>query len=275
MINAVCRGDSTFYVRASLRYLIFFPLALILLVGGAVSYGLDGGKVEQAVGINQRLGEHVDGSIELTDEYGTKFAVADRLAEGKPLVLVPVYYSCPRLCGLALAGAAQLFKELGLKAGEDYSALTVSFKHSELSAIAHSRGEEFREMAGLSPGSWMFATGGEDQIERLMGQVGFKYREEGGEYAHSSALIIITPGGQVSKYFSDIKFSPRDVKLALVEASAGKIGTLVDHLMLFCYRFDPLKGRYTLAAWNFARVGTTLFLFTCVSIVIYFVKKKA
>ncbi len=257
------------------RYSIFFVLVLMLFNVGMVSYGLDGDKVEQAVGINQRLGESIDVSIELTDESGRTFAIGDRLDIDKPLVLLPVYYSCPRLCGLALAGAAQMFKELGLKAGEDYSALTVSFKHMESTDLAHSRGEEYRRLAGLSPESWAFSTGGEEQIRRLMEQVGFRYREEGGEYAHSSALIIITPGGKVSKYFSDIKFSPMDVKLALVEASAGKIGTLVDHLMLFCYRFDPLKGRYTLAAWNFARVGIALFLFTFVWLVIYFVKKKA
>jgi len=206
-----------------------------------VCYGLDGGKVEQAVGINQRLGDIVDGAIELTDESGRTFAIGDRLESGKPLIILPVYYSCPRLCGFALAGAAQLFRELGLKAGEDYSALAVSFKPNESSDLAHSRGEEYRRLAGLSPHSWVFSTGREQQIGRLMDQVGFKYREEGGEYAHSSALIIITPGGRVSKYFSDIKFSPMDVRLALVEASPGKIGTLVDHLMLFCYRFDPLR----------------------------------
>lgn len=250
-------------------------IVIALLNSGVVCYGLDGGKVEQAVGINQRLGDAVDGSIELTDEAGKAFTFGDKLESGKPLILLPVYYSCPRLCGLALAGAAQLFKELGLKGGEDYSVLAVSFKHTESSELAHSRGEEYRTMAGLSPGSWAFSTGSEQQIGRLMDQVGFRYREEGGEYAHSSALIIITPGGRVSKYFSDIKFSPKDVRLALVEASAGKIGTLVDHLMLFCYRFDPLKGRYTIAAWNFARVGIALFLFIFVWSVVYFVKKKA
>ena len=254
---------------------LIFILLVAVLFNSAVCYGLDGGKVEQAVGINQRLGDSVDVSIELTDESGGTFSIGDKLQSGKPLVLLPVYYSCPRLCGLALAGAAELFKELGLKGGEDYSAVAVSFKHSESSDLAHSRGEEYRRLAGLSPQSWTFSTGGEDQIRRLMEQVGFKYREEGGEYAHSSALIIITPGGRVSKYFSDIKFSPKDVRLALVEASAGKIGTLVDHLMLFCYRFDPLKGRYTIAAWNFARIGITLFLFTFVWSVVYFVKKKA
>jgi protein SCO1/2 len=250
-------------------------MVIVLFNSGMVCYGLDGGKVEQAVGINQRLGDTVDGSIELTDEMGRTFTIGDKLKVGKPLVLLPVYYSCPRLCGLALAGAAQLFKELGLKGGEDYSALAVSFKHAESSDLAHSRGQEYRKLAGLTPSSWGFSTGGEQQIGRLMEQVGFRYREEGGEYAHSSALIVITPDGRVSKYFSDIEFSPKDVRLALVEASAGKIGTLVDHLMLFCYRFDPLKGRYTIAAWNFARIGIALFLITFVWLVVYFVKKKA
>ena len=257
------------------KFLIPWLTALVFVFGTPLCFSLDGKDVEQAVGISQKLGDRVDGSLVLTDEFGHKFSIGELLATGRPLILFPVYYSCPRLCGLALTGAAQLFRELKLVAGSDYSIVTVSFKYKESSELAHLRGEEYRKQAGLLPGSWIFSTGGEKEIQNLMQQVGFKYREENGEYAHSSALIVITPAGQVSKYFSDIKFSPMDVKLALVEASEGKIGTLVDHLMLFCYRFDPLKGRYTLAAWNFARIGTAMFLLAFVWIVIYFVKNKA
>jgi protein SCO1/2 len=248
--------------------LIFFYLPL---------FALDGNKVEKEVGLNEKLGGVVDRSLSFSDEFGKSLTIGELLIkDNRPLVLIPVYYSCPRLCGLVLSGVAQLIKDMSLTAGKEYAVLTLSFKSNESSELAHKRGKEFRALAGVdNPDNWIFATGKEEEIHKLMQQVGFKYRQEGGDYAHSAALILITPDGRVSKYFSDINFSSNDVRLALVEASEGNIGSLVDHLMLFCYRFDPLKGRYTFAAWNFARIGTVIFLLAFVWIVIFFIKKGA
>jgi protein SCO1 len=252
-----------------LTYLCFLPFSL--------SFAIDGADVTGEAKILSRLGKSVDLSLSLTDEFGKEFAIKDVMKPGRPLVILPVYYSCPRLCGLTLSGASKLINELPLKTNEDYSLLAVSFNPLETAADAHQRGEQYRKKAGgVKPKDWVFSVGKEHVVKALMDQVGFQYFKDGDkDFAHSAALIIVTPKGKVSQYFSDILYPVGDVRLALVEAAEERIGSFVDHLMLFCYRFDPLKGRYTIVAWNFARFGSLLFVGIFVSIVIYFVRKKA
>ena len=115
---------------------------------------------------------------------------------------------------------------------------------------------------------WHFLVGEPENVNKLMNQIGFHYIEDKGEFAHSAAIMLLTHDGEISQYFTGIDFRPFDVKLALVEASKGKVGSIIDHVLLFCFRFDPTKGRYTWAAFNIMRLGGIL-TFLCLGALIF------
>ena len=119
-----------------------------------------------------------------------------------------------------------------------------------------------------------YLVGGQEQVRALMGDLGFKYMRDGEDFAHSAALMILTPTGEISQYFTGIMFSPWDAKLALVEASKGGIGTAIDHLLLYCFRFDPLQGRYTWAVVGLLRVGGALTLIGLAMVYFFFARKR-
>ncbi|MBN8549214.1 MAG: SCO family protein [Deltaproteobacteria bacterium] len=201
--------------------------------------------------------------VPLVDERGATVKLRDVVRDGRPFIIVPAYYSCPRLCGLVLKAVHDLVLQLGLKLNEDFRIITVSFDPQDTPAAASERAAEYRK--GLEPSEaaahgWRFLTGSEANVSALMNQIGFHYLEDSGEFAHSAAIMILTPEGQISQYFTGISFTARDAKLALVEAGRGSIGSAMDHFLLFCFRFDQTKGRYTWAAFNVMRAGGVLTL---------------
>ncbi|MBX7144580.1 MAG: SCO family protein [Oligoflexia bacterium] len=197
-------------------------------------------------------------------EDGTKGRLRDFAKDGRPFIVVPAYYHCQHLCGLVLKHVAELVSELGLVLGQDYRVLTVSFDSSDTTERALERANDnwssLPNKEQASSGGWRFLIGDGGSAESLMKEVGFNYSPDKGEFAHSAAIMILTPDGQISQYFTGISAAARDVKLALVEASRGSIGTPLDHVLLFCFRFDQTKGRYTWAAFNLMRVGAALTL---------------
>ncbi len=214
--------------------------------------------------LKTELGAPVDLSLTFTDSTGEKAALSDFVLSGKPNIIVPAYYNCPRLCGLLLSGMVDLFNELELKIGKDFNVLTVSFNPKEGSELAAKRKsqylEKLRSHQDAAASGWHFLSGSKENIDLLMQQIGFPFLEDKGEYAHTAAFMILTPDGRISQYFGNIKFRAFDTKLALVEASDGGIGSALDHVLLFCFRFDPLKGKYTWAAFGVMRTGGVLTL---------------
>lgn len=233
------------------------------------------GEELQEVGVNPVLGQTVDGSIFLADADGKRFTVSEILAGTTPVILVPVYYSCPRMCGLILSGLVKLLNEMDLKLGKDFRVVAVSFDPEEGPPLARKRLDEYQAqlVKAPEPGGMQFFVGLEDQVRRLMDQVGFRYKKDGDEYAHSAAIIVLTPQGKISQYFTGIEFSPWDVRLSLIDASQGAIGSTMDHVLLFCFRFDPTKGKYTLAALNVMKLGGVLTL-AALGAVIFFSTRK-
>lgn len=233
--------------------------------------------LEGKLGLASLLGAEIDLSLILQDESGQEFALSEYFSDDLPVVVVPVYYDCPRICGLTLNGVVDLISSLPLKIGEDYKVLAVSFDASESPSLAHKRGVEYRGKLGdIGPPAWRFAVGSGASVSALMNQLGFKYlKDSSGEFAHGAAIMVLTPSGEISQFFSGIEFPAWDVKLSLVEASAGRIGSMIDQVFLFCFHFDPFKGRYTWAAWNFARFGSLLCLIALFAAVVYYVRKKA
>jgi protein SCO1 len=227
--------------------------------------------------LTTELGAQVNLGLRFTSASGQEGAISDFLHGGMPVILTPVYYSCPRLCGMVLAEFSKLLNKLDLNLGSDYEVATISFDKREGADKALKRANEFRSRyrnPAQAETAWDFFVGSEESIDPLMKQIGFHYMDDKGEFAHSAAIMILTPTGKISQYFTDINFSPFDVRLSLVEASQGKIGTPLDHFLLFCFRFDPTKGKYTWAAWNFVRVGVLLCAMASVFLIYRSSRKK-
>lgn len=213
------------------------------------------------VGFDQRLDQQVPLDVQLRDETGRTVRLGDYFGD-KPVILSLAYYSCPMLCGLHLQGLASSLKPLRLDAGRDFTVLTVSFDPRDTPAAAAEKKKDTLsryERQGAESG-WHFLTGDADQLAALTRAVGFRYQydEQRKEYAHPAGVVLLTPEGHVSRYLFGIDYSPRDLRLGLVESAAGKIGTLVDQVLLFCFHYDPAMGRYSAVALNSVRIGGVL-----------------
>ena len=169
-----------------------------------------------------------------------------------------VYYSCPNLCNLLLNGLKDTLSALDWHVGEKFRIVTVSFDPQETPQLAAGKRETYLKALHLSHDTdWHFLTGKEENIKKLAKDVGFSYKYDSDQkqYAHSAAIYILTPEGKISRYLFGIMFPPGDLKLALLEASRGKIGNLVDRFIMFCYHYDPKGRRYSLYATRLMRVG--------------------
>jgi protein SCO1 len=214
----------------------------------------------QGIGITEHLGAQLQpSSFRLKDEAGKDVTLASYFRSGKPVVLTLVYYQCPNLCNFLLNGLTDGLKDLEWTAGEQFELVSVSINPKEGPELAAAKKESYIEAYGRPAAAkgWHFLTGTEAQVRALADQVGFGYRynPEDGQYAHSAAAFVLTPEGRISRYLYGIQFKPKDLKMALVEASNGRVGTVIDRLLLFCYQYDPKTKRYSLAAFRLLQAG--------------------
>jgi len=200
------------------------------------------------VGFQQRLGELLPLDLVFRDESGQVVPLSAYLPD-RPVVLTLNYFHCPNLCSLLLDNLADRLRMLPPRLGEQYTVLTVSVDPRETPALAaEKRAQVLRGAA--APGSaadWHFLTGEAAAIERLSRAVGFEYLydEQEDEYVHPAGVVVLTPGGRISRYLYGPDIPPTDLRLALVEAADGRVGSLVDRALLLCYAYDPATGRYT------------------------------
>lgn len=210
------------------------------------------------VGIEQRLDEQVPLDLEFRDETGKPVRLGE-LFRGRPVILALAYYECPMLCTLVLNGLTSALRALPFDTGAQFDVLTVSFDPRETAALAAAKKETYLadyRRPGAAEG-WHFLTGDEAAIRALTQAVGFRYTfdPESGEFAHAAGIMVLTPAGRIARYFYGVEFAPRDLRLALVEAADGRIGSPVDQLLLYCYRYDPSTGRYSAAVMNIVRLA--------------------
>jgi protein SCO1/2 len=213
------------------------------------------------VGIDQRLDAQVPLDATFRDENGRTVTLGQYLGS-KPAILVLAYYECPMLCTLVLNGLTKALRVLSFDVGKEFDIVTVSFNPSDTPALAAQKKANYVADYGR-PGAaegWHFLTGDPASIERLAQSVGYRYTwiPEEKQFAHAAAIVVVTPAGRVSRYFFGVEFAPRDLRLGLIEASEHKIGSVVDALMLFCYRYDPVTGKYGAVAMNLIRIGGLL-----------------
>jgi protein SCO1/2 len=231
----------------------------------------------QAVGLDQRLGEQVPLDLRFRDEAGRWVRLADHFAD-MPVILVPAYYTCGNLCPLALDGLVKGLRALSLSAGEHFTVIAVSIDPRDTPALAAKRKATYvgRYSRRAVPDGWHFLTGEAPAIQELARSIGFRYAADPGSegYAHASGLLILTPRGRISRYLYGIEYSPRDLRLALVEASGHRIGSLVDQVLLRCYRYDPATGTYGLAIMNAVRFGGLVTVLALGSFIVAMVRRE-
>lgn len=215
----------------------------------------------EGIGIDQRLDARVDLDLRFRDESGRPARLGD-LGDGRPLVLAPVYYKCPLLCSQVLNGLAKSLKPVDLRPGEAFDVVAFSIDPRETPATAVEAKAALLRRYGRpeTAAGWHFLTG--DAAAALAEQIGFRYRYDAasGLYAHAGGIMVLTPDGRLARYFYGIEYPSRDLRLSLVEAAEGRIGTLADRVLLLCLRWDPSTGRYTWAALGVMRIGGVLTL---------------
>ncbi|HEY2251672.1 MAG TPA: SCO family protein, partial [Planctomycetaceae bacterium] len=212
----------------------------------------------RGVGFDQRLNEQIPLDLEFVDETGKTVALRPYFG-AKPVILVLVYYECPRLCNVVLNGLVQGMLEMPHEAGRDFNVLTVSFDPRETWRLAASKRQSYLKRYG-KPGAqqgWHFLTGDESSIRKLADSVGFHYRFDAasGQFVHAAGIVVLTPSGRISRYFYDVNFKGRDLRLGLTEASGNRIGSPVDQILLYCLHYDATLGRYSASIMNMVRVG--------------------
>jgi protein SCO1 len=210
------------------------------------------------IGFDQRLGETVPLDITLRDEAGRAVRLGDYF-RGRPVALSLVYYECPMLCTVTLNGLTGALSTLTFEPGREFEMLTVSFDHREGAALAAAKKATYLKRYGR-PGAeagWHFLTGDREALQALTRAVGFRYAwdEATGQFAHPSGLVVLTPEGRIARYLYGVEYTPKDLRLAVVEASERRVGTAVDQAVLYCYRYDPMTGKYGLVVMRVVRAA--------------------
>lgn len=218
--------------------------------------------LREGIGIVEHLGESVDLSLEFNDETGESVTLGKYFKQGKPVLMALIYFNCPSLCNFQLNGVTDTLKELEWSTGDQFELVVVSIEPTETPELAAKKKQSYLDLYGREGAGkgWHFLTGKQENITKLAEQVGFKYKwvESRKEYAHTAASYVLTPKGEISRYLYGIGFTPKTLRLSLVEASANKIGTAVDKFLLYCFRYDPEKRGYAFYAFNIMRAGAGL-----------------
>jgi protein SCO1/2 len=216
-------------------------------------------QVLEKVGIEERLGNPLPLDVELVGADGRPWTLRQAFDGRRPAVLALVYYDCPMMCGLILSGAAKAMRESGLALGEDFQAVTISFDPDEQPAQGAERRRGYLQSMGRSDAGtdWPFLVGTAAATRAIADAVGFGYEKDPvtGEWAHLAAVVVLTPDGKVSRYLYGVEYPAKELRLSLVEAAGGKVGTSFDRFLLTCYRYDPASRRYEPYAWGLVRAG--------------------
>lgn len=254
----------------SLHKYIFPVLISLIAVNSlsSVTFAITDTKQMEGVGINEKLGTQALMDTHLKDENGKDVRIGDFFDGKRPVILDLAYFTCPRVCTFAINDVLNIVNNMdSLKLGKDYRVLTISFNPDEGPDIAHKKAVDYKSKISYEApdSSWQFLTGKKKDLKAFTGKIGYNYKRDGKEYAHPTALIILTPDGKVSRYLYGIDHNTQDVRLALLEASDGKIGSseTLNKVLLFCYGFDPVGKKYALRALNIVKAGgvvTLLFL---------------
>jgi protein SCO1 len=211
------------------------------------------------VGFEPPLNGPIPLDLAFRDEAGRQIRLGDYFGQQKPVLLALVYYGCPMLCNQVEQGVVGSLKMLSFNAARDYDVVFVSFDPRETPDMAAQKKDSAMSHYGRreTASGWHFLTGSKDSIDAITKAANFRYSfdPKSGLFAHASGILLLTPDGRISRYFYGVEYPSRDVRLGLVDASAGKIGTPIDHLLLYCFHYDPSSARYSATILRIVRLG--------------------
>ena len=258
------------------RFPAIVAIATVMLLGPLPALAEDGRpsgdaahigepKAVRAVDVVEKLHEPIPLNLTFTDQDARPFQLSQAFTNGKPVILTLVYYRCQALCDLVVSGLVRGLEGTGMQLGRDYQAITASIDPTETSQEARKAKHGHLQSMGAKSDdpSWTFLTGNEANIHALADAAGFKYSydAETKQYAHAAVVFLLTPDGRMSRYLYGIDFNPRDLKLGLLEAGQGRVGTTLDRIVLKCFKYDPASRRYTMYMFGFLRGGALLVFF--------------
>jgi protein SCO1/2 len=250
--------------RSAGRGAVALLLAAFAAAPALAQPAAEAAKLPGRVSIAQKLNTRIPLELMFHDEAGKVVRLNRFFGHGKPVLLSFVYFRCPMLCPMVLDGTAESLTNLKYNIGEQFDVITVSIDPRDQPKDAAIMKERYIRRYGRldsAPG-WHFLTSNESAIKALADSVGFQYAYDSrtDQFAHGAALLVLTPDGRTSRYFYGFEYKPRDLRLAIVEASEGKVGNAADQFLLLCFHYDPVTGKYTRNAMMLARAGgvTTL-----------------
>jgi len=239
-------------------YWVLAVVMLTMLSGTRVCAQSYTEQLQERIGIDQKLGDKIPLDLSFVDSDGNSVRLGEYFGE-KPVILSLVYYDCPMLCTQVINSLLRAMNVLSFGAGTEFDVLTISIDPGESPELAKAKQSEYLQNYRGREGStgWHFLTGNQEHIDQLAAAVGFRYEydEATDQYIHASGIMVLTPDGKLARYFYGIDYPPRDLRWGLVEAADGAIGSPVDQLLLLCYSYDPMTGKYGLYIRNSLRIG--------------------
>lgn len=242
--------------------IIILTLSVLVVPASKAQIVRDSVPELEKIDIVEHLGEKIPLDLKFTNDAGEAVELGQYFHQGKPVIVTMAYYACPMLCTVVLNGLSDGMRESGLELGKDYNVLTVSIDPTETAKLASDKRSRYLTALGVQSdnGGWRFFVGEGSQSKALADAIGFQYYydEDRKEYAHPAGAFVLTEDGTISRYLYGIEFKPRDLKLALLEASEGKIGNTIDRLILYCFHYDPAAKGYVVMAGNVMKLGGVL-----------------
>jgi len=224
------------------------------------------------IGIVEKLGETVPLDLEFYDESGNLVQLGSVI--NKPTIVTFVYFKCPGICSPLLTELSRMVEKVDLEPGKDYQILTLSFDSGETPELAADKKENYLSSIrkAVNPDGWRFFTGDSINIRRFTNAAGFYFKRDGRDWVHAGALIFLSPEGKITRYINGIQYLPFDIKMAVIEASNGKVGPTIAKILKFCYSYDPESRTYAL---NVTRIGMlVILLLVAVFIAVFLVKPR-
>jgi protein SCO1 len=254
------------------------------MTGGASGYKREAGMAASSIpaplreiGFDQHIGAFVPLDTAFRDESGKSVRLGDYFGP-RPVVMVFAYYDCPMLCTQVISGLTSALRTISLEPGHDFEIVTVSFDPRDTASSAAAKKKVFVERYKREGAetAWHFLSGDQASIDRLTKAAGFRYAwdEQTKQFAHPTGVIVLTPDGRLAKYMFGIEYGPRDLRFAIVEASNGHVGSVVDSLLLYCYHYDPMTGRYGLVVMRMMRIAGAATVLALGAFIIVMVRRE-
>jgi protein SCO1/2 len=239
-----------------MRWFTILPLIVLIFVQFNFMARADDQEIE--VGIVEKLGEYIPTDVFFYNEKGDSVALKDLI--NKPTILSFVYFRCPSICPRMLSELAVLLEKIDLNPGKDFNLITISFDPTDMSENAADKKMNFTKsiQRTISDSAWRFLTGDVNNIAKITESVGYRFKKDGQDFIHPSAIIVLAPDGKIIRYIMGLKYLPFDVKMAIIEASEGRVGPTINKVLLYCFSYDPQSRTY---AMNITKITGTIILF--------------